>query len=188
MDTKKSLLRALPMAAILAGSGILTGCGGIDPGDYAIYRVSFGPSDESGGCYYPDTEPLPNEASDSTTLRGTGTWIIYASLDEKYYLDTGAVTLEGTEVDGGYSFTGKTVDVEYDMPDGTGSKRTTTITSTVNITIDGDTISGSGVTKRSYACSGSTCGEKIPSCTETGPFVGTYVEDVTLNYDIAPPK
>jgi len=188
MDTRKSLLRAFPFAVALAGAGMLTGCGGISPGEYKIYRVSFGSEDESSGCYYPETEPVPNEASDSSTLRGTGTWIIYASIEEKVYLDTGAITLEGLESEEGWTFTGKTVDVNFDMPDGTGSKRTTTVTSTINVIVDGDAISGTAVQKTSFACSGATCGEKIPSCTETGPFVGTYVEDVELKYDIAPPN
>ncbi|MRG92287.1 hypothetical protein [Polyangium spumosum] len=180
MGFGKSLLQALPCAAALAG---LTGCG-VEPGDTWIYRVSFGETDASSGCYYPETDPPANQASDSSSLRGTGTWILYASIEDKLYLDTGSVTLEGLEEGDGYTFTGKDTDVDYDMPDGTGSKRTTTVTSTITIITDGNAISGEAVQRTSYACSGSTCGDKIPTCTRTSPFVGTYVEDVELKYEI----
>jgi len=180
MDFGKSLLRALPCVAALAG---LTGCG-VSPGDTWIYRVSFGETDSNSGCWYPDTDPPPNQENDSSTLRGTGTWIIYASIEDKIYLDTGAVTLEGATTDEGFTFSGKVTDVQFDVPDGTGSKRTTTITSTVNVITDGNAISGEAVKKTQYACSGSTCGDKVPSCTETSSFVGTYVEDVELKYEI----
>ncbi|MDC3956027.1 hypothetical protein [Polyangium jinanense] len=190
MEFGKSLLRALPCVAALAG---LTGCG-VSPGDTWIYRVSFGETDSSSGCWHPATEPPENLANDSSSLRGTGTWIIYASIEDKIYLDTGAVTLEGAESDEGFTFSGKVVDVEYsEDPSGAETKRTTTITSTVNVITDGNAISGEGIEKRSFACSGSACGDKVPSCTRTSPFVGTYIEDVELKYDIgdgsgAPPS
>jgi len=173
---------------VVLGAMAQMGCGGISPGEYEVFRVSFADTDQSSGCYFPDTGPGPNDASDSSTLRGSGTWIISAAVDDKLYLDTGIITLEGAESDNGYAFTGKVVNVEFDMPDGTGSKRTTTITSTVNVTTDGDAISGEAIQKTAYGCVGSTCGPKIETCTETTTFTGTRVDDVQLNYDIAPPK
>lgn len=170
-------------AAVLAGAMGMMGCG-ISPGDYVIYRVSPGVTDQNSGCYYPDTEPPPNAASDSTTIRESGTWIIYASINDAFYLDAGSNTLEGVATDNGYQFTGKEVDVQYDAPDGTGSKRTTTDAFTIDIIVDGEAISGSSVWKTTYGCAGMTCGEKIPSCTRTTDFVGTHVDEIQLNHDL----
>lgn len=175
--------KTLQCAAIVAGALGVVGCG-ISPGDYVIYRVTPGVTDMTSGCYYPDSDPEPNKASDSTTVRGTGTWIIYASINDAYYLDSGQDTLEGVTTDAGYQFTGKTVDVQYDLPDGTGSKRTTTDSFTIDIIVDGDAISGSSVWKTTYGCAGTTCGDKIPTCTRTTDFVGTRVEDIELKHDI----
>lgn len=187
MKRMKSLLGAV---GALMGAGALMGCGGLSPGDYEVYRVAFGTMKESQGCFTNQQlpGPLPDVASDTSDLRATATWILYAGPDDKLYLDTGAVTIEGQETDDGYEFVGKLVDVMFDMPDGTGSKRTTTITTTVSITTDGNAISGEAEEKRSFACVGSTCGTKLETCSHTTPFVGTYVEDVQLNYDIAPPS
>jgi len=181
MDRKKYLVPVLGLGALS-----LVGCGGISPGDYVIYRVSqAGDTDQSSGCFYPDTAPTPGVASDSNTIRGSSTWIIYAAIDDKLYLDSGTFTLEGAVTDTGYSFSGKTVDVSFDNDtDGTGAKRTDSVTTTITVTTDGDAISGTGVKKTSHACSGSTCGDKIPSCSETTSFVGTKVEDVELKHDI----
>src|SRR5690349_5419827 len=103
-----NLGKTLQCAAILAGALGVMGCG-ISPGDYVIYRVTPGVTDLNSGCYYPDTEADPNDISDSTTVRGTGTWIIYASINDAFYLDSGTDTLEGIATDTGYQFTGKEV-------------------------------------------------------------------------------
>lgn len=175
--------KTMQCAALLAGALGATGCG-ISPGDYVIYRVSPGVTDETSGCYYPDMAPPANQASDSTTVRGSSTWIIYASINDAFYLDSGTNTLEGVATDSGYQFTGKTVDVDFDMPDGTGSKRTTTVSFTIDVITDGDAISGTSTKKTTFGCAGSTCGEKIPSCTETTDFVGTHVDEIQLNHDL----
>jgi hypothetical protein len=178
-----NLGKTLGCAAILVGALGVTGCG-ISPGDYVIYRVTPGTTDQNAGCYYPDTEPAPNVESDSSTVRATGTWFIYASINDAFYLDDGQNTLEGVATDTGYQFTGKTVNVQYDIPDGTGSKRTVTDSFTVSIVTDGDAISGSNVAKTTYGCAGTTCGDKIPSCTKTTDFVGTHVDEIQLNHDL----
>lgn len=178
-----NLGKTLQCAAILAGALGVVGCG-ISPGDYVIYRVSPGVTDETSGCYYPETDPPPNQASDSTSIRESGTWIIYASINDAFYMDSGTKTLEGVATDNGYQFTGKTVDVQYDQADGTGSKRTTTDSYTVDIIVDGDAISGTSTWKTTYGCAGTTCGDKVPSCTRTTDFVGTHVDEIQLNHDL----
>jgi hypothetical protein len=177
------LKKTLQCAALVAGAFAVMGCG-ISPGDYVIYRVSPGVTDETSGCHHPETDPPPNDASDSTTIRDSNTWIIYASINDAFYLDNGTITLEGVATDTGYQFTGKTVDVQYDLPDGTGSKRTTTDSVTIDVITDGDAISGTSVLKRTYGCAGTTCGEKIPSCQRSTDFVGMQVDEIQLNYDL----
>jgi hypothetical protein len=188
----KSLLWSARVAGALIATSALVGCG-IQPGDYEIYRVSFGELDQSAGCYWGETEHQPpnDKASDSTTVRESGTWILYASIEDKLYLDTGKVTLEGATSDEGYTFTGKTVNIWFgadvddnDLED-TDPKVTATTVTTLNIITDGNAISGRAVTKTSFKCSGTKCAaEPVPSCTETSPFVGTYVEDIELKHDI----
>lgn len=175
--------KTMQCAALLAGALGVTGCG-ISPGDYVIYRVSPGVTEETSGCFFPETDPPPDQASDSTTVRESGTWIIYASINDAFYLDSGKNTLEGVATDTGYQFTGKEVDIQYDMPDGTGSKRTTTDAYTIDIIVDGDAISGKSVWKTTYGCAGMTCGDKIPSCSRTTEFVGTHVDEIQLNHDL----
>lgn len=178
------LSKTLQCLALIAGAWGVAGCG-ISPGDYVIYRVSMGTTDQTAGCYHPGTDAPPDQASDSTTIRDSSTWIIYASINDAFYLDSGTNTLEGVATDTGYQFTGKDVDVQFDLPDGTGSKRTTTDAYTVDVIVDGEAISGTSVWKTTYGCAGTTCpAERIPSCQRTTDFVGTHVEEIQLNYDL----
>lgn len=173
----------LQWAGLLAGALGVMGCG-IQPGDYVIYRVSPGATTETATCYYPDMGPSPNEANDVTTIRESATWIIYASINDAFYLDSGQNTLEGVATDTGYQFTGREVDVQFENADGTGTKRTTTDSYTIDVTVDGEAISGTSSWKRSYGCAGPTCGEKVPTCTRGTDFVGTHVEEIQLNHDL----
>ncbi len=183
----KSLLGFGRVAAALVATSALVGCG-IQPGDYEIYRVATTKGTESAGCFWVpgggSPEIPPNTASDSSNIRASGTWIIYASTEDKLYLDTGEATFEGGVSDEGYAFAGKAVDVEFQgVNDDT--KFTTTTAVTINIITDGDALSGTGVTKESYKCTGPGCGtEPKPTCTKSTNFVGTYVEDIELKHDI----
>jgi len=169
---------------LTVAGALFAGCGGISPGDYKVYRLAVTQEDLSTGCYYPDGVPL-NEKSDSSTFRDTQTVILYAAVEDKFYLNTGKKALEGTADGDKYTFEGKTVDVNYDSPDGTGNKRTDTTTITVEFTVDGSSVTGTETTKVSHKCSGQSCGNPIPSCTHTVEFVGTEVDDVELDYSVA---
>jgi len=169
--------------AALAVLGGTVGCGGVGPGDYVVYEVSFTAMEKASSCYVDKYVP-PNEKSDSTTVRDAGTFILYAGIEDKFYLDAGEVTLEGAKEGDKYTFTGKSVDVQYDSPDGQGNKRTTTTTETVEMTVDGKAVTGTETVKASYKCSGQTCGNPIPSCTESGDFVGTQVDNLKLQHDV----
>jgi hypothetical protein len=180
--SKGSLLWSSAAIAVLAGS-VLGGCDSVGPGDYVVYRVSFSELEQGSSCY-PDKFVPYDVRSDSTTLRSSDTFILYAGAEDKFYLDTGDTTLEGTQDGDKYSFEGKAVDVSYDTPDGQGSKRTSTLTTTIEMTVDGEVVTGTAKNKTSYKCSGNTCGQPIPSCTETGDFVGTEVDDLKLKHDV----
>ena len=170
---------------LMAGFGAsVAGCG-ISPGDYFIYRVSPGTTEKSSTCFHPETAPPPNEAADSTSIRKSETWIIYASVDSAFYLDNGENTLEGVIANSGYQFSGREIDIQFENSDGTGTKRTTTNSYTVDITVDGDAISGTHIWKTTYACVGPLCEpEKVPSCTRETEFVGTHIDEIQVNYDL----
>src|SRR5262245_34813291 len=149
---KSLLVHAGVVAAVLGcigGAGATVGgCGGIEPGDYVIYRVSFGKMSQSSGCYSPAKVP-PNEKYDSTTYRKSATCIMFAGQEDARYLDDGDETLDGTQSGDNFTFSGKTVDVNYSntMGDGTGAKTTTSTVVTVEMTQDGNAVTGKATTK-----------------------------------------
>jgi hypothetical protein len=159
----------------------LVGCGGIEPGDYVVYRVATSSGKLSGDCANNDLDTK----SDSTTLLGPGTWVLYAGLEETFYLDVGGSTLEGTAADDVYTFAGKQTDIEYSLPNGGGDKTTSTKTTSVEVTIDGAAVTGTYADKLALKCVGAGCGGLVDyTCTTTQSFVGTEVEDVELDYGL----
>lgn len=177
------LVKTLQCVALVAGALGVTGCG-ISPGDYVIYRVSPGETTQNAGCFHPETTPPANQGSDSTTVRKSETWIIYASINDAFYLDRGPNTFEGIATDTGYQFTAKDIDVQFEFSDGTGFKQTTTDAHTIDVITDGDAISGSASWKTTIRCAGTTCPAEVPTCSRTTNFVGTHVEEIQLNYDL----
>lgn len=126
----------------------------------------------------------PNTKSDTDTTLASVTWVMTTDASGNYFLDLGGSTLQGTETDNGLSFRATRVDVEFDMDDPSQTKRTSTIDVKVDITIDGKSIGGTGVTTSSFTCSGTTCTTAIPTCTVTQAFSGTEVDDVELQYSV----
>ncbi len=176
MTTRNSwILRGAVVAALGALSG---GCGGLGPGDYVVYRVAQSELVDSSSCPGYDD---PSQKSDSSTFLSTSTFILYAGLEDVYYLEAeGQATLEGTEDGGTYSFSGKTVDVEYPTPD---IKFTSTTSASVSMTVDGASANGTATVTTSTKCSGTGCPDDT-SCKQTSEFVGTEVEDVELKHDL----
>lgn len=170
--------------ALLLAAACSTGCSGLSAGDYVIYRVAFGEESQSDGCYYPNDGPTPNEKSDSNTFLAAGTFILYAGVEDTFYLEAGGIALEGSADGDDYTFSGKQVDVEYQNPDYTGYKFTTTQTTTVSMTIDGASISGTSSAKASQSCKGDGCPDLPPSCTKSNDFIGTEVEDLDLEHQV----
>jgi hypothetical protein len=182
------MLRRASALLVLGAAGL--GCGGIGPGDYALYRVAFSEQVKmSSGCFGPGGIPADNK-SDKTTFRESSLFIIYGATEEaedKLYLDMGETTVEGYEEAGLFTFTGTSTDVDFTEINGSGDKHTTTKKLIVEMTIDGSSIVGSAEASEKETCSGSTCDLTQPapiSCTTTSTFVGTEIDGVELHHDI----
>ncbi len=65
-----------------------------------------------------------------------------------------------------------------------GDKVTKTTKSTVSITISDSDITGKGETSSKSTCSGATCPEELPSCKSSVTFVGTIVEEASVEHQI----
>ena len=183
-------LRVLSCCAFFAGVGVLSlGCSSsISPGEYKIYRVAIDTTGaKSSGCYPDGKIPGAVKAS-SNDLRASATWEIYAGTTDaqQFFLemDGGKSTLEGTYSDKLYSFETTNVAVEWSPADGTGYKYTKTDRISVDVTVDGKTITGSVTSTHSEKCSGDKCPKVPESCSETLDFTGTEVEDVELKHDV----
>lgn len=183
MATNMARFSALACVALGLAS-VVAGCGNaLKPGDYRIYKMEFQGGTKSTGCF-PVTGPDPNTKSDTDTSLASATWVMTVDSSGNYFLDLGANTLQGKETDTGIGFAATKVDVEYDMDDVTQTKRTATIDVKIDVTLDGRSIGGTGVTTSSFTCSGMTCTTAIPSCTVTQAFSGTEVDDVDLQYTV----
>lgn len=183
-------LRVLSCGALFAGLGLVSiGCSSaVSPGEYKIYRVAIDKSGvKSAGCYPDGKVPAAVKAS-SDDLRTSETWEIFAGSEEaeQFFLeiDGGKQTLEGTFADKNYTFETTKVDVEYEKPDGTGFKYTKTDRITIDVTVDGKTISGTVTSTHSEKCSGDKCPKVPETCSETAEYVGTEVDDVELKHDL----
>ena len=162
------------LAGIL-GAWASIGCGGLGPGDYVIYEVAFSEPDLSGDC--------KGDPKDSNSFRSSGTLVLYAGPNDKFYLDAGQATLEGTTTDNGFRFTGQSVDVEDQGP--SPGERTHTIKTTITITADGAAISGTVSTSDDSTwsgCSAAGCPDDT-TCNTTTKFVGSRVDNVALEHD-----
>jgi len=177
----------------MGGAMLLTtavvACDSVEPGDYVVYRVSITEADLSSGCYWQYHGADANIREDSSTIRSSATFILYAGRNDNFLLDTGSVTLDGdfdgTYVEGdSYEFEGERIDVEWDTADGTGNKRTTTVRTSVDMTVDGALTFGKLKIYTGFGCTGPSCGEIPPSCTQTHKFVGTEIEDVQLDHQV----
>ncbi len=180
----RPFIQAVAAAGLLGGLATLAGCGGIKPGDYIVYKVAASSEDQSSGCYG-GTVPQ-DDKYDTSSFKAAGTFTVFASKDDKFYLDAGAAgALEGTLDADTYTFSGKQTDVNFSAPNGGGCKSTATITATITLTVDGNIVTGEAVTKASGKYSGTGCPSQAPlSCTKTTEFVGSEIDDVELKHDI----
>jgi hypothetical protein len=186
------MLRRAGALLVLGAAGL--GCGGgIGPGDYVFFRVAFTQQEkESGLCLDEDGVPTndTNDKLDKTDFRSSSLFLIYGAVEdqeEKLYLDTGTVTLEGYEEAGLYTFTATSTDVNFTEINGGGDKHTFTKKLLVEMTIDGTSVVGTSEMTEKKACTGSTCALTLPvtvNCAKTRTFVGTEIEEIELHHDI----
>lgn len=193
-----STLRRVSALLVLGAAGL--GCGGLGPGDYVFYRVAFSEQQKkSPGCFIENSVPA-NEKFDKTSFRASSLFLIYGATEEqenKLYLDMGAamaeddegaaITVEGYEEAGLFTFTGSSTDVDFTEINGGGDKHTITTKVLVELTIDGSSMVGTVEATNKQSCSGSTCDLTLPdprSCTVTSTFVGTEIDDVELHHTI----
>jgi len=179
MFTRRSTrisLAPLALAAALCG---VSGCG-LGPGDHVFYRVAADLATQDAGCFQNNMIP-DSVASDKSTLDGSATLILYITGDKVAELDTGAAVVEGAKTDTGYKFTGQTVDVEF--PFGSNQTKTTQTTMlTIDLHIDGSTVTGTSVTVISNKCEGAMCPPDFNtrSCTQTSKFKGVEIDDAEV--------
>jgi hypothetical protein len=174
---------------LLAALGVLmavtSGCSDdVEPGDYVVYRIGSTTHELSGDC-----QLGPNEVQDTSSIRASGTVVLYAGQEGEFFLETAAATLLGElgnapESGVGYEFKGRSVDVEYANADGTGTKRVVTVSSEIDLEVDGALATGEMRTVTVLQCTGNDCGNIPGKCTQTTEFIGTEVEDVGLEHDV----
>jgi hypothetical protein len=181
---RNELLRSGIAAAFTAlAATALAGCGGwVQPGDYQIYKVEVAKASKGNGCFFDG--PDPNTVSDSDTTLGDQTWVFTADTSGNFFLDLGDESIQGKKTDAGFSFDGKTVDVEFENDDPTMTKTTTTVDTRIDFTVDGKSIGGTVTTTSSFACVGDHCAQQLPNCVITSKFSGTRVDDVQLQYPV----
>jgi hypothetical protein len=176
---KRSLFLAVGAASWLS----MTACGGFGPGDYRVYRIAFQQTEQAEDCFATGMIPV-DQQDDSSSLFTSGTFVLYVGADETPYLDTGAVTLAGSENGDDYTFAGANVDVSFqgDMQE---IRIETRSEMNITLTLDGDVIQGTVQEKTQQSCQGATCPDPpSSSCTQTTPFVGGLVEDVELQHEV----
>lgn len=182
------MLRRASALIVLGAAGL--GCGGLGPGDYVLFRVAFSEQvEQTDGCFGVNGIP-PNEELDQSNFRQSSLFIIYGATEageDKLFLDTGEITVEGYEKDDLFVFAGESTDVDFTEVNGGGDEHTTRIKLLINLSIDGTSMAGSVEATEIESCAGTTCALTMPdprSCVTKTPFVGTEIEDVELHHDI----
>lgn len=169
---------------LILGLGIMTativvGCAqGVDApaGGHTVLRISQGESKQSGDC---DNGTGGGQDTETSNKGEPDTWMLFGVKEgggETAYLDTGSSVYEGAkDTSGAYSFTGKTVR-SHNSDD---AKTTETTTTTISLTPDGTSVSGTYVVVTSDTCSGSCGGIPNTKCTDKSAFVGVVIDEAS---------
>jgi len=184
MQTRRSarvLLAPLAMGVALFG---LTGCG-IGVGDHVFYRVAVDAASRTPGCWQNNMIPDSLRDDKVVNLAGSTTFILYIAGDKEPELDTGTLVAGGTETDTGYKFTGQITNVEYPI---TGITVTELTKITIELNIDGSTVTGKSITITSQTCTGGACPGNFNTntCTETAAFKGVEMDQAEVVVGNAP--
>lgn len=170
----------------LAALSLFTGCDGIGPGDYRVYRVAFEQVDLAANCFDSGAVPV-DQQDDSSSLFQSGTFVLFVGADETFYLDTGVQALRGAESgEEDFTFSGENTSVEIEgdpmMPDAT---RTTVTTTKVLFNVEGEVVEGSVEENVDFSCEGMFCPDPAStSCTRSAPFIGGEIADVELEHEV----
>jgi hypothetical protein len=170
----------------IAALPLLWGCGGLNPGDYRVYRVAFEQVTLAPNCFDSGAVPV-DQQDDSSSLFQSGTYVLFVGANDTYYLDTGSEALRGTDSGGeAFTFSGESKVVQIDgdpmMPDAT---RTNITTTTVQFNLDGEVVEGSVTEDVRFSCEGPMCPTPDNTeCTRSAPFIGGEVADVELKHEV----
>jgi hypothetical protein len=164
-----------------------TGCSGLSPGDYVVYRLSVGALSYTAGCFEDGEIPVDLK-SDVSDVGVPATVVLQAGPDETFYLDMGSATYAGTATGKGFRFIGESVDVTLEtggpmMMD--AKKEEVRTTTTIEFEVDGASVQGAVAEQIEYRCTGDACPEiRERTCKRNRSFVGNEVEDVELEHTI----
>jgi hypothetical protein len=163
-----------------------TGCGGVSPGDYIVYRVNVGVETLNDACYFPAEMPPEDVAQDSSSFRSSQTWVIYFAAGDETVLDAAGVALRGDKGGDGFEFSADQIDVSYVGIDQQEAKITAQTTIFVAMNTDGDAVDGTITSTTKTSCDFLTAApstglcEQVPDCVGTRPFSGVKLDGVNL--------
>jgi hypothetical protein len=134
--------------------------------------------------------------SDSTTVLNSLTVVVYHTGDSSRVFDNGQISLMGTEADGNFAFIGRSDDATFLGDDGEGAVLVATTMHTVNMAIDGRTVTGSTselVTTRCEFLTPTPAGEfcpnpPVPECQRDTQWFGVQLDDVRLSEHLDEPE
>lgn len=152
-----------------------------------VYRLSVGAMSMSAGCFEDGEIPI-DVKNDNSDVGAPLTVILHVGPDETYFLDMGETSYAGSAIEGGYRFTGQTIDVNLetggDMMMDTKKEESEVVT-TIEFMVDGSSAQGTITMQETYRCTGDACPELSQrTCNKSGSFVGSEVEDVELEHTI----
>ena len=164
--------------------GTLAACATVGDGDYVVYRVGYGETQASDGCFGEDGQDI-DQAEDESSFLPTESFALYR-VGDNYYMDFGEFSLVGTKTGDQFNFSGEDLDVDFFGGENGDANRTEDVDElNVRFTVNGRAISGTYESTSSFTCTGPDCfeGDNF-TCTGSSPFFGSEVRDVELQWDI----
>ena len=173
------------VASSMLGAALVNAVGcasSVGPGDYQGFRIAAGDATASGTCAF------ENEEGDSSTFLLGGTFVLFAisgADGEIFHLDVGGAVLKGYASETGFSFQGKSTDVEVNGP----TTITTNTTTTVSFDLDGSEVTnGKYSTKTEANCSAGDCmGFDPVNCTRSATFSGVEIDTGDIDFESLTP-
>jgi hypothetical protein len=165
-------LRLVPLALIAS----VCGCSAL--GGETYYAVDLQQTTLGNNC-----DIGPTLADDRSTFRVNDVFVTYSGSDGFQYIDIGAVSLAGSEIEGGIEFKGESLDIEFP----TGEiKQTTSITQKVEWKPNGSFVDGTMTISESTTYSCDVAVGQCPGdteCSRTTPFTARRLDGVSFEHD-----